>query len=134
MDPIVDFDMRRTEASIAVFASEVLAAALGGADAASSVPAFARATRLVARANRSPYAAQKAGRRKLEDARDWSDLGEVKAIADASRHFRHVDVALCVPATLIERAARAVPGFTIGAQDVHEADKGAHTGCLPRQC
>ena len=38
------------------------------------------------------------------------------------------DVALCVPATLIERAVRASPGFAIGAQDVHSADQGAHTG------
>jgi triosephosphate isomerase len=38
-------------------------------------------------------------------------------------------VALCVPAILIERAARAAPGFSIGGQDVHQADKGAHTGC-----
>jgi len=59
-----------------------------------------------------------------------SDLEEVKAIAAASSNFPDVDVALCVPATLIERAARAVPGFPIGAQDVHDADKGAHTGCV----
>jgi triosephosphate isomerase len=59
-----------------------------------------------------------------------SDLGQVTAIADASRRFPSVDAALCVPATLIERAARTVPGFAIGAQDVHFADKGAHTGCV----
>ncbi|HKX92892.1 MAG TPA: triose-phosphate isomerase [Sphingomicrobium sp.] len=59
-----------------------------------------------------------------------SDLAEVKAIADASRHYPAVDVALCVPAILIERAARAVPGFAIGGQDVHFAEKGAHTGCI----
>ena len=58
------------------------------------------------------------------------DLGEIEAIASASRDFPSVDVALCVPATLIERAARAVPGFAIGAQDVHDAEKGAHTGCV----
>jgi triosephosphate isomerase len=59
-----------------------------------------------------------------------ADLEQVRAIADASRRFPSVDVALCVPATLIERAARAVPGFAIGAQDVHFAEKGAHTGCV----
>jgi triosephosphate isomerase (TIM) len=59
-----------------------------------------------------------------------SDLAEVNAIADASRRYPGVDVALCVPAILIERAARAVPGFAIGAQDVHEAEQGAHTGCV----
>jgi triosephosphate isomerase len=30
----------------------------------------------------------------------------------------------------MERAARAVPGFAIGAQDLHHAPKGAHTGCV----
>lgn len=58
-----------------------------------------------------------------------SDLAEVRAIAEGARAYPDVDVALCVPAILIERATRAVPGFPIGAQDVHFADKGAHTGC-----
>ena len=58
-----------------------------------------------------------------------ADLAEIKAIADASRQYPSVDVALCVPAILIERASRAVPGFAIGGQDVHEAEKGAHTAC-----
>jgi triosephosphate isomerase len=57
------------------------------------------------------------------------DLDEVRAIAEASR-TADCDVALCLPATLIERAARAAPGFAIGGQDVHQADKGAHTGCV----
>jgi triosephosphate isomerase len=59
-----------------------------------------------------------------------ADLTEVKAIAEASRGIPGVDVALCVPAILIERAARAVPGFAIGGQDVHHEAKGAHTGCI----
>src|SRR3569623_683220 len=58
-----------------------------------------------------------------------SDLQEIRAIAAASRQYPQVDVALCVPAILIERAARAVPQFAIGGQDVHHAEKGAHTGC-----
>jgi triosephosphate isomerase len=58
-----------------------------------------------------------------------SDLDEIGAIAAEANRYPQVDVALCVPATLIERAARAVPGFTIGGQDVHHAEKGAHTGC-----
>jgi triosephosphate isomerase len=58
-----------------------------------------------------------------------SDLDEVRAIAAAANDYPGVDVALCVPAILIERAARAVPGFAIGGQDVHHAEKGAHTGC-----
>ena len=59
-----------------------------------------------------------------------ADLDEVRAIAAGAQRFPSVEVALCVPATLIERAARAVPGFAIGAQDVHFAEKGAHTGCV----
>lgn len=58
------------------------------------------------------------------------DIAEIEAIASGAKRFGQVDVALCVPATLIERAARAVPGFPIGAQDVHHAEKGAHTGCV----
>ena len=74
------------------------------------------------------------GRRKLV-AGNWkmhgtsADLAEVTAIARASE-TAGIDVALCLPATLIERAARAVPGFPVGGQDVHQADKGAHTGCI----
>jgi triosephosphate isomerase len=58
-----------------------------------------------------------------------SDLAEVIAISQAGGQAS-ADVALCLPATLIERAARAVPGFAIGGQDVHQAEKGAHTGCI----
>src|SRR3954454_17924337 len=58
-----------------------------------------------------------------------SDLDEVRSIAAAAADYPDVDVALCVPAILVDRAARAVPGFAIGGQDVHHADKGAHTGC-----
>jgi triosephosphate isomerase len=59
-----------------------------------------------------------------------SSIPEIEAIATGAQRFPEVDVALCVPATLIERAAKAVPGFPIGAQDVHHAEKGAHTGCV----
>jgi triosephosphate isomerase len=59
-----------------------------------------------------------------------ADLGEVQAIAAAARRLPSVDVALCLPATLIERAVSAVPGLAIGAQDVHFNAKGAHTGCV----
>lgn len=62
-----------------------------------------------------------------------ADLVEIEAIAAASRNFPQVDVALCVPAILIERAARLVPGFRIGGQDVHQAEKGAHTGSISAQ-
>ena len=56
------------------------------------------------------------------------DLDAVRAIADDASRFNAVDVALCLPATLIERAVRSSPGFAIGGQDVHSAAKGAHTG------
>jgi triosephosphate isomerase len=58
-----------------------------------------------------------------------SDLDEIRTIAAAAGDYPEVDVALCVPAILVDRAARAVPGFAIGGQDVHHAEKGAHTGC-----
>lgn len=57
-----------------------------------------------------------------------SDLAEIAAIAAASEQLPEVDVALCVPAVLVERAVRAVRGFAIGGQDVHHAEQGAHTG------
>jgi triosephosphate isomerase (TIM) len=59
-----------------------------------------------------------------------AQLGEIEAIAAAARAHRQVDVALCVPFTLIEPAVAVANGLPIGAQDVHEADKGAHTGCI----
>jgi triosephosphate isomerase len=57
-------------------------------------------------------------------------LGEVSAIARAAAEHRAVDVALCLPATLIGRAVEAAPGFAIGGQDVHANPDGAHTGCI----
>jgi len=59
-----------------------------------------------------------------------ADLAEIRAIAGAAHAFSAVDTALCVPAILIERAVREVPDFPIGAQDVHFAERGAHTGCI----
>jgi triosephosphate isomerase len=68
-----------------------------------------------------------AGNWKMHGTAD--SLAEVKAIATfAEKYEGAVEVALCVPTTLIHRAAEAVPGFTIGAQDIHHKDKGAHTG------
>jgi triosephosphate isomerase len=58
-----------------------------------------------------------------------ADLGEIRAVAARAAELRgRVEVALCLPATLIHRAAEAVPGLPIGAQDMHHKDKGAHTG------
>ena len=58
-----------------------------------------------------------------------AELTEVTAISIAAETAQ-ADVALCLPATLIERAVRSAPGFAIGGQDVHQSDKGAHTGCI----
>ena len=59
------------------------------------------------------------------------DLAEIASIAGAGAGAgQGVDVALCLPATLIERAVRSVPGCAIGGQDVHQATSGAHTGCI----
>jgi triosephosphate isomerase len=58
-----------------------------------------------------------------------ADLAEIGGIASGAE-TAGADVALCLPATLIDRAVRAVPGFAIGGQDVHQAGKGAHTGCV----
>lgn len=57
-----------------------------------------------------------------------ADLGEIRAIAAAVP--AEIDAALCVPFTLIAGAAEAAGALPIGAQDVHEAEKGAHTGCI----
>ncbi len=56
-----------------------------------------------------------------------AELAEVTSISLAEE-TAGCDVALCLPATLIERAVRAAPGFAIGGQDCHAAAKGAHTG------
>jgi triosephosphate isomerase len=56
-----------------------------------------------------------------------ADLAELDGIAAAANGAR-CDVAIAVPATLIMAAAGR--GVTIGAQDVHTGDKGAHTGCI----
>ncbi len=62
-----------------------------------------------------------------------ADIPEIAAIAGALKDYPTVDVALCVPAILIERAARAAPDLMIGGQDVHRAEKGAYTGCTSAQ-
>ena len=67
-------------------------------------------------------------------AGNWKMHGTAASIVEIVRIAAAVpagvDVALCLPATLIERAARAVPGFAIGAQDVHFESHGAFTGDL----
>ncbi len=56
-------------------------------------------------------------------------LAEIAAVA-RGRWPAHVNVAICPPFTLLERAARTTAGsrVAIGAQDVHANTQGAHTG------
>lgn len=59
-------------------------------------------------------------------------LSEIAAMAEAVADLAiHVSVAVCPPATLIDRA-RHVAGdrLMIGAQDVHAEPEGAFTGCV----
>ena len=67
-----------------------------------------------------------AGNWKMNGVR--ADLAELDGIAAAAG--AGCDVAIAVPATLLMAAAARVPALSIGAQDVHVADKGAHTGCI----
>ncbi|WP_423603002.1 triose-phosphate isomerase [Sphingomonas sp. MS122] len=57
-------------------------------------------------------------------------LPEVAAIARAAAANPGVDVALCLPATLIAAAVEAAGDMPVGGQDCHAADAGAHTGCI----
>lgn len=59
-----------------------------------------------------------------------SDIGAIAGIADAAALYPLVDSAICVPATLVHRAASELPGFSIGGQDCHMQPSGAHTGCI----
>ena len=59
-----------------------------------------------------------------------NDLGEIAAISAVAQLYNSVDSALCIPATLIERAVTAVGAFPIGGQDCHMQNAGAHTGCV----
>jgi triosephosphate isomerase len=57
-------------------------------------------------------------------------LTELSDIAEAARATGGVDVAICPPFTLIAAAGTRSGGLSIGAQDCHAADSGAHTGCV----
>ena len=59
-----------------------------------------------------------------------ASLPEVEAIAAAAAAHPGVDVALCVPATLIASAVGVAGAMPVGGQDCHAADQGAHTGCI----
>ncbi len=59
-----------------------------------------------------------------------SALAELDAVAASAGDHGEVQVGVAVPATLITPAVARVPGLMIGAQDVHQAEAGAHTGCV----
>jgi triosephosphate isomerase (TIM) len=69
-----------------------------------------------------------AGNWKMNGSREA--LSELDGIAAAASAALCVDVAICPPFTLLERAIARQPGLAIGAQDCHAAAKGAHTGCV----
>jgi triosephosphate isomerase len=69
-----------------------------------------------------------AGNWKMNGSR--AALAELDGITQAAQAAPGVDVAVAVPFTLITPAAERSPGLAIGAEDVHEADSGAHTGCV----
>jgi triosephosphate isomerase len=69
-----------------------------------------------------------AGNWKMNGSR--AALIELDGIAVAAAAAPGVDVAIAVPATLIAPAAYHVPDLSIGAEDVHRDDSGAHTGCV----
>ena len=66
-------------------------------------------------------------------AGNWKMNGSQAALAEldgiAAGIDPRVDVGVAVPATLIAPAA-ARASFPIGAEDIHAADGGAHTGCV----
>ena len=74
-------------------------------------------------------------RRKLVAA-NWkmngsrATLGELDGILAAAEAAPGIDVMVAVPFTLIASAVDRVPDLMMGAEDVHEADSGAHTGCV----
>ena len=59
-----------------------------------------------------------------------ASLSEARLIAEYAASQPIVDVALCPPATLIAAMHSQLPDFQIGAQDCHEAESGAYTGCV----
>jgi triosephosphate isomerase (TIM) len=69
-----------------------------------------------------------AGNWKMNGSRE--SLAELDGILAAAEAAPQVDVAICPPFTLIERAVARVPALAIGGQDCHPAAKGAHTGCI----
>jgi triosephosphate isomerase (TIM) len=69
-----------------------------------------------------------AGNWKMNGSR--AALAELDGIAAAAGQADGIDVAVAVPFTLIDPAVTRAPGLSIGAEDVHAANSGAHTGCV----
>lgn len=69
-----------------------------------------------------------AGNWKMNGGR--ATLTELDGIAAAAAAAPDVEVVVAVPFTLIALAHAQTPSLAIGAEDVHEADHGAHTGCV----
>lgn len=59
-----------------------------------------------------------------------ANLPEIVAIGAMAAKFPSVAGAICLPATLVARAAAALPGFLVGGQDCHMDSSGAYTGCI----
>lgn len=57
-------------------------------------------------------------------------LPVIGAITRAAERHPTVEVAMCLPATLLDRARSAAPTLGLGGQDCHPDDEGAHTGDL----
>ncbi len=59
-----------------------------------------------------------------------ADLAEISRIAEHAARFDMVDVALCLPATLIAAAQSGRGTVGIGGQDCHAETSGAYTGSI----
>jgi triosephosphate isomerase len=59
-----------------------------------------------------------------------ASLAELAPIAEAARAAGGVDVAICPPFTLIAPAVARSGGLSVGGQDCHWAESGAHTGSV----
>lgn len=59
---------------------------------------------------------------------DATCLPVIAEIAQAAGRHPAVEVALCLPATLLDRARSAAPTLDLGGQDCHAERDGAHTG------
>lgn len=62
-----------------------------------------------------------------------ASIGEAGVIAAAASGAPDVDVALCVPATLIGALTAAIPALKVGGQDCHDQPSGAFTGSVSAQ-